>query len=289
VRPGSRLFTVAGVLAALMVQPALAQVTLMPDGPGTYAGGVDALDVRLDVSTDGDGATAARLTVSMDGTAVFEKRYDDLFAMFEVPVVQIAQIDPANGSREVFLSSYTGGAHCCNLVSAVTATASGDWTEVEIGQFDGGPVPENLTDRNGDGAAEFMTHDGRFLYQFASYAGSYAPPLILGVRGGERVDLTAEPDFEWHVRARLDRMGEIPAAGESRNSWLATHAATQLLLGEPDPLARADAEYDPDVNWGLEYCRDADVAIYDCPEAETAARPFPEALRLFLTETGYME
>lgn len=268
---------------------AQAQVTIEPDGPGAYAGRVGALDVALAVSSMSDTGTAAALSVTIDGNTVFEKRYDDLFAMFEVPLVQIAQIDPANDSREVFLSRYTGGAHCCNLVSALTATGSGTWTEVEIGQFDGGPAPENLADRNGDGAAEFMTHDGRFLYQFAPYAGSFAPPLVVGVRGGERIDLTADPDFKWHVRARLDRMGPIPAEGESRNSWLATHAAIQLLLGEPDPFARADAQYDPDVSWGLEYCRDADVSTYDCPEAQTALRPFPEALRLFLTETGYME
>ena len=40
---------------------------------------------------------------------------------FPAALVQITELDPNNPYPEVLLSSFTGGAHCCNEISVLTA------------------------------------------------------------------------------------------------------------------------------------------------------------------------
>ena len=55
--------------------------------------------------------------------------------------IQIAELDPNNPYPEVVVSFYTGGAHCCSSTSVVTSNADGsEWTVVDVGEFDGGPL-----------------------------------------------------------------------------------------------------------------------------------------------------
>ena len=276
----------AGVLAATL--PAAAQVLIEPDGAGSFEGRVGPLDVLVGVAASNERMFTADITVRVEGDIVFQRRDDEIFAPYSLPIAKIVEMDPQNDMREVFVAQYSGGAHCCTLVSVVTQTGDG-WGEVELGTFDGGLMLEDLRDVDFDGTNEFVAQDMRFLYQFAPYAGSYAPRQILGLRGGARADLSADAAFAPTMRAALDGLGAIPESGESRNSWLAAHTAIKLRLGDDDAFERADTEYDASVDWGMRVCADPGIHVNDCPDDRVETLAFPVALRRFLTETGYLE
>ncbi|MEO1746956.1 MAG: hypothetical protein AAFR13_10580, partial [Pseudomonadota bacterium] len=162
------------------------------------------------------------------------------------------------------------------------------WKKINFGSFDSRTDVGEFIDADFDGVHEIITYDDRFLYEFASYAGSWAPMRIFGVRDGQARDVTREPQFADVVRRSLDRMGELPDAREPRNSWLATYAATLVLLGEDDPLDFAVGSHDPSVEWGMVRCTVAEVD-YQCPEGKETVLDFEAALTDFLTRTGYLE
>ena len=277
------------VLAALALSSAVpaagAAVLIEPDGTGSWQAVWNNLAVELTLTGPVDDMYDARWRLLEDGTEVATEDEYDIFRIFEAPSLRLAELDPANDQRELVVTNYTGGAHCCTQVVVWTRTPSG-WKDVDLGAWDGGAMSEP-TDADNDGSAEFVTRDNRFLYEFASYAGSFAPPMILAVRGGEMVDVTRQKAFEWTLRSALDDMGPIPEAGEERNSWLATYAATLLLLGEADPLDYASSAFDPVPDWGMIACR---VEMTDglCPDGQEERLAFPEALRRFLTANGYL-
>ncbi len=280
-----RLFTTAALLICTLTS-SYAEVSIVPGQVGSYRVEWDGLVVELSVTGPVDEIYEATWRLSENGTEVATNNEYDIFRLFEAPSVKLVELDPANDQPELLVTNFTGGAHCCTQVVVHTKTANG-WKPVDLGAFDGGSLlsPEDM---DGDGAAEFKAVDDRFLYEFASYAGSAAPPMILAVRGGEKVDITRDPAFEWTLRSALDDLGTIPESGEERNSWLAAYAATLVLLGEADPLDYASSAYDPAPDWGMITCK---VEMQDgvCPDGQQERLQFPEALTRFLTANGYLE
>lgn len=281
---------VAGMFAATLPQAAAqAQILIEPEDVGTYGMAVGDTSVSLHVREAGDGIFEAVVSVTSDDETVFERTYDEMFSLFQSPILKLIEMDASNDTPELFVSRYSGGAHCCNLVSIVAKGADGQWTEIDAGAFDGDPAANYPHDVTGDGAAEMITLDNAFLYAFAPYAGSFAPTMVLALRDGAIVDVSAEPDYEYVMGAAVRNLGAMPEEGESRNSWLAAHSAMQLRLGADDPFALADKDYDPEPDWGTTFCRDEGTETYDCPEDRIGRTPFPVALRQFLSERGYME
>ncbi|MBN9059808.1 MAG: hypothetical protein J0H21_11570, partial [Rhizobiales bacterium] len=165
-----------------------------------------------------EGAKEATVTNSGITARVFQERRPQIDPDDDVPVLQvivngkmvlehvgtasgmsvpsmsasIVDIDPTNKSKEVYFSSYTGGAHCCSEVVVATETDKG-WVAVPVGAFDGDG--DYLQDLNDDGEAEIVTVDNNFLYTFDCYACSAAPLVIKSVRDGKLVDITTEPRF----------------------------------------------------------------------------------------------
>ncbi|MEO1747919.1 MAG: hypothetical protein AAFR27_04760 [Pseudomonadota bacterium] len=268
--------------------PAAAQpeATLQAFQEGIYSAATPDLGVLMELSAEDEGARTAIISVLENGVPVFKTERPDLFSLFYGPTVHIVEMDDTNDVPEVYISTYTGGAHCCNEIDILTKSASG-WREVDFGYYDGDPEALSPSDLNGDGQSEIKTFDNRFFYTFASYAGSSAPIQILGFENGAFANITANGDFEWEVRAGLDDMGTIPEAGEPRNSWLATYAAYLLTLGEADPLDYAVGAHDASVDWGMIRCTVPEVD-YSCPEGKSQNIGFEAALTEFLTETGYL-
>ena len=243
------------------------------------------ISVTVDVSGKEEDGLTADVKVSENGTQVLHQTYTDLFSPIALPEISFQEMDKGNDTKELFVSVWTGGAHCCTAISVYTKTSAG-WVALDAGAYDGDPLEP--VDADGDGQAEISTFDNAFLYQFSSYAGSFAPPKIIGVRNGAIADISAEPGFKPLFEAYLKDMGEIPAEGSDRNSWLAAQAATRLRLGEADALAMAAAEHDKAADWGLESCL---VEMTDgiCPEGKQTMLTFPEALSAFLQEHGYLK
>ena len=266
---------------------AMAQETKM-DGL-TYDIGRNAVRAAVSVSGNDNDGYVAKFTLSENGTIVANAEYTDIFSEYGLPEAKFVEMDNSNDELEVFVSRYTGGAHCCAEASVFTKSANG-WKQLQLGDFDGDPDGIAPQDVDYDGVSEVVTYDNAFLYYFTSYAGSHAPRQIWGIRNGEVVNLSADPAFASIHRAYLDEMGTIPDAGTDtggdRNSWLAAYAATLLLLGEPDPLDYADSAFDPNTDWELSEC--ADPAIEnDCPQDKVRKLTFPQALRKLLADAGY--
>jgi hypothetical protein len=206
----------------------------------------------------------------------------------DAPVsVQIAELDRSNPYPEVVVSFYTGGAHCCSDTSVVTSSADGsNWTTVELGEFDGGPLL--ATDLNRDGRYEFMTRDNGFLYAFACYACSEAPLQLFAIDDGTVKDVTHDPSFGPAHAAWLKSMiGNVPEEGSDVNGFLAGYVGEKILLGEgKQAWDLMLAHYDRESDWGLEICDKPLNEDGECPEGMVRLT-FPDALERMLNENGY--
>ena len=98
--------------------------------------------------------------------------------------LQVVDLD-ADGEPEVLVDIYTGGAHCCALTEILRFDAT-TYAPVESSW---GNIGYELKDLDGDGRPEFVTADDAFSYAFASFAGSFHPPLVLDY------DVTAKGSF----------------------------------------------------------------------------------------------
>lgn len=249
---------------------------------------VDAVTATVTLVTPSDPAFGymPTLAVAVDGVKVAEAVGAE--SDFEVPAAEasIAEIDPDNDYPEVYFASYSGGAHCCTTV--IVAEQVGDhWVVVPVGDFDGDG--DYLTDADGDGVAEIVTVDNRFLYQFDSYAASAAPLVVYTVRGGEVVDVTAEPRY---LAAQRDWLQQLEETVEPNDRWvsrgfLAGWLAQRIHLGE-GPAAWQELND----NWDFASDEGEDVCLTggepeDCEAANLKTVEFPERLRLYLTQNGY--
>jgi hypothetical protein len=199
----------------------------------------------------------------------------------------IAEIDPGNQSKEVYFTSFSGGAHCCSNV--IVAEAIGDkWVAVPIGDFDGDG--DFLDDLDKDGVAEIVTVDNRFLYQFDCYACSAAPLVIRTVRDGKAVDVTSDARYRKAHRDWLKQMeDEIdPAQRWSSPGFLAGWVAERARLGEgAAALKELDARWNLAKDEGEEVCLTGGEPE-NCARKNRTILKFPERLKLFLKQSGYL-
>jgi hypothetical protein len=227
------------------------------------------------------------LKVMVDGQTVLEVA--GVASGFDVPATEasIVEIDSGNDIPEVYFSSFSGGAHCCTSV-IVASSVGGEWVAVPVGDFDGGGG--YLDDVDGDGFAEIVTPDNRFLYQFDCYACSAAPLMIMTVRGGEAVDVSREPRFLATHRDWLRFLEENVDSSErwSQPGYLAGWVAAKIRVGEGEEAWSAlEANWDFAADQGEEVCLTGG-SIDECPPSSRAVLNFPGRLKLFLQQTGYL-
>jgi hypothetical protein len=246
----------------------------------------DGVVANVTVTGNDKDGHAALVAVSFEDYVVAVKAYTGIDSPLMRPQVSFVEIDGANTETEVFVSRWTGGAHCCAEITVFSQPDAGDWKTVEVGTFDGDPERYEPQDINGDGQLEIVAYDNAFLYQYSSYAGSYAPLKLLAVRDGAVVDVTRESQFRDAVQSDLDNLGDMPDMSSDRNAWLAAEAALLILLGDPAPFAKADILYDKTSDIGLLECTDG-ADPYDCPQDKVRRLEFPDALRQFLAANGY--
>lgn len=201
-------------------------------------------------------------------------------------VASIAEIDRANQAREVYFSSYSGGAHCCSEVVVATETAEG-WVAVPVGAFDGDG--EYLQDLNDDGQAEIVTVDNDFLYAFDCYACSAAPLVIKTVRDGKLVDITTEPRF---AQAHRNWLRQLEADSDPVERWkspgfLAGWVAASIRAGSgEEAFKQLRKHWDLASDSGEEACLNG-ADVDSCAPADRKNLKFPDRLKLFLDRHGY--
>jgi len=226
------------------------------------------------------------LQVTIGGRMVLDDA--GLASGMDVPAAtaSIAEIDPYRVGKEVYFSSYSGGAHCCSRVVVAESGPKG-WTPIEIGSFDGDG--DYLQDLDNDGVAEIVTTDNAFLYAFDCYACSAAPLVIRSVRDGQVIDVSAEPRFAKHQR---DWLAELEANADPGTRWsspgfLAGWVAQSVRAGSGPAAFKALLDHwDLAADAGEETCLSGDD-LDACPKRDRKLLKFPDRLKLFLNRHGY--
>ncbi|GGB27010.1 hypothetical protein GCM10011380_15770 [Sphingomonas metalli] len=186
----------------------------------------------------------------------------------------------------VILNSYSGGAHCCQHILVATPAAA-RIDVVDMGSWDGDTIawPRDLS---GDGIADFRISDNAFLYAFGCYACSYAPPRVLTIRQGRKVDISAEPGLRPLFAADLAQVRPLCLKGD--RAACAAYVADAARLGRTAyawrEMLRHYARQD---SWPLyTECRRRS-ADGSCPPDQTIRyATYPEALAAFLKRAGYI-
>jgi hypothetical protein len=224
--------------------------------------------------------------VSVDGKLVLEHVGSASGMSMPGMSASIAEIDPSNDSKEVYLSNYTGGAHCCSEIVVAEKTAKG-WVAVPVGAFDGDG--DYLQDLDNDGVAEIVTVDNKFLYAFDCYACSAAPLVIQTVRDGVVVDVTKEPRF---ASAHRDWLKQLEEGADPDQRWkspgfLAGWVSQSIRAGEGEQAFQAlQKRWDSKTDEGEEVCLTG-PDIDACRKQDLKVLKFPERLKLFLDQNGY--
>jgi hypothetical protein len=155
------------------------------------------------------------------------------------PSVHVRDLD-GNGTPEVLLDLFTGGAHCCSIAQVyepdlthVGATIA--YTRFEYGF---GNASYKVTDLDGDGTPEFKSADDAFAYLLSSYAESGFPVKILHWTSGGFTDVTR--DFPalvrkdaayWFKHYRKDIRRKAPFDSPGKGAFTA-YIADEYLLGD---------------------------------------------------------
>lgn len=192
--------------------------------------------------------------------------------------VSFADLD-SDGTSEVVVQTYSGGAHCCTTYKVYTWDGN-DFVMAQLGPGDGSGG--EFKDINNDGITEFLTFDQSFLYTFSSYAGSFPPSIILSFRDGQFVEVTRQyPErlrsVAWQMYLAIRRNDYNP------NGMLAGYVAQKILLGEFEEgweFMLVHYSRDPDMEYNI-YSDDGEV-IGRHPN-------FPAALQAFLMDMGYLD
>ena len=282
-----------GTLAA--AQPALRTVPLGtqivwthaddPD-PAQYRSGPVTLALRWEPDPEFQDMVRPVLKVAIPGHAPIEVGGSTTSGLFE----HRATVGRWDGERPyVLFESYTGGAHCCNAVQVVIPD-EGRLAVVDLGSWDGDRIgrPEDV---DGDGRIDFVFVDNAFLYAFASYAESFAPPQILNIVDGAPVDVSARPGFRpLFEEARVDARRACIRPEGSGNGACAAYVAAAARVGRfEEAWAEMLQHHDRDSEWGLEQGCQVALSDRECPEGQTIRfASYPDALRHFLIERGYI-
>jgi hypothetical protein len=253
------------------------------------SGGVD-LTLRGRPDADSPDLIRPVLTVAMPGFTPVEAEGADTPASFDHRVT-VGRWDATR--PYVLFQSYSGGAHCCTQIQVIYPE-SGRLQIVDLGEWDSGYWDALPVDRNGDGRLDFEFVDNAFLYAFASYADSSAPPLIMNIDGDRTVDVSRDPGFRPLYERAMAAEREAclrPEGGRTPNGACAAYVAAAARAGQ---FERAWAlmlrAYDRNSDWELpSSCRTA-LVDYRCPEGqEVTFDNYPDALRSFLVDHGYID
>lgn len=274
----SALYVLCAAAAIAFPAAATPEIAIDHDTPTFQNREISSGKVKVSVSYDGKNNQGlneennVRYTLYYDG----QEKVRETTSTFTVGNVSLQDLD-SNGTPEVIVETYSGGAHCCTEHTVYTWRGN-TFTSAKLGPSDGNGGA--FKDLNGDGRMEFVTYDNSFLYTFDAYAGSFPPSVILSYRNGNFEDVTRQ--YPQYLRGIAWQMYQTIEQNGAGNGVLAGYVAQKILLGEFEQgwqfmLAR----YDRNSDWGFE--------IYDRNSNVIGRHPdFPNALRAFLIDTGYL-
>lgn len=202
--------------------------------------------------------------------------------------VGIGRMAPGDEAPTVLIAGYSGGAHCCATLQAVSLV-DGKPVSTLLPMKDGEPVDRFPRDVDRDGTIDLEWLDDSLRYAFSSGAASWSVPRIYHVRRGALVDVSRNPGFARIYRELAEQtLGACRSDADERNGACAAHAYVRAIQGDPEDGIRTAAAFASDSDW---YPLDCTVDYVDdlCPEGkERQFAGFEDALRWIMRENGYL-
>lgn len=277
-RSRKRTIALLALLVAITVMPPARADTVIEwsrdkDGPQkSYR--VDGLQLTVSAKENNDGE-GPRVDVTAPGGAS-TTIYGVTPSPSDYPVqLRVTRLDPAHSEADVMFGSFSGGAHCCTAIK-VLSLINNTWRVADLGQWngDGMPAPQ---DPSGTGKPALVFGDNAFLYAFASYAESAAPPKILRVENGKEIDVSADPVYRPLFRQSMAETKELCTKGG--NGGCAAYVASAARLGlDEEAWGFMLRHYDRHSDWDMSFCG---------PAGNAKCASFPQALDSFLRQNGY--
>lgn len=249
------------------------------DGPKTFK--IDGARLSFSKAKNRDGDYVARIELGAPALEPVTLTTDasglELSVAFDV-----FPIDPKNSKKDVLLSWFTGGAHCCGQTD-VASLVDGRWKIADLGAWNGANLERRPRDIDGDGAPDFVFGDDRFLYVFDAYAGSVSPRRVFNVVRGAMVERSKEaPFFALHQEdaAEYERL-----CRERNNSPCAAYVAASAILGKYGEAWKFMlSHYDRKSDWDITVCEGPDAGC----GAEKTEKDLAAALPVLLKRWGYV-
>ena len=220
----------------------------------------------------------AIVTIAAPGLGPFRVETDNKSSSFRIGIVRFDRRDSRPG---VVIENDSGGSAGDMRLQIVIPEGTGfrtlwlpasDRTPLQNG------LPKHLADLSGDGRIDLVLGDGRFGYRFGCGACTPRPPRVFTLRGGQPVDVSREPAYARIYREDMARLRPVCMSDRpERNGACAAYVADAARIGrfeEAWALMLRHHERDPGKR---------------AAAAETDTdRSFPDSLRAFLKQTGYI-
>lgn len=235
----------------------------------------------------------ALITVTAPGLPPFRLVSEDQASFVRIAVVRF---DRRSSRPGVLVDNQWGGS--AGLTAAtVIEPMPGGYRAVPVERRAGerlleGELADNPVDRSGDGVVDLVMTDPAFDQAFGCNGCTPRPPVVLTIRDGKSIDISAEPSVRAVFADDLGARRAICLSGQhDRNGNCAAYLADAARLGQFAAAWREMlAHYERECSWTRwQDCRDPGDAHGDRPaDATTRFRGFPESVRAFLVAAGYI-
>jgi hypothetical protein len=281
------MWAAIAVVAAMLAAPAhAAPLKTWTAGDKVNSFTFDGLTLTFGEGRDADGAVVPGAQLKASGTTPFtiagQAGTNPVTAQWAV-----VRLDPHNALPQVLFVSNSGGAHCCDRYLVVEKLPTG-WTAFDLGLWNDGELAGIPVDVDGDKIPDIVLSDDRFLYAFDSYVASRSPPIVINVVNNAVQDVSKEPRFRALYLKDMAKTKDQCAA--HMNGVCAAYVADAARAGTFDAAwAFMLANYDKGSTWTYPTrCEGKRNANGDCQGKTLKPRDYPESLRWFLEDHGYI-
>ena len=286
---GRRVLTSRMLASCVKSSEAGGTVAKLPDGPVLAqwdakqgARTVETGGLSLSFTSVGAAGEVPHPQITLRGIGVPTEVIDlkDAEASYGV-AYGVLRLDPDHAAKDVLISGYAGGAHCCS-VNAIASLVQGQWKLVMPGKFDGYYMKYAPVDLNHDGVPDFAIPDNAFYYRFTDYADSAAPDRFYRLDDGRWVDESTSPSFRPIYIQEMARYE--PGCRLGHHGLCAAYVAAGARAGQFQSAWRFMlAHINKTSTWD----------IPDCPpdngDCNATTRDYVGALARFLRLQGYIE
>lgn len=205
------------------------------------------LEIKLSKRLVDDDQSAPIAIGSYKGKPAFNIELSDNPA--EKPASQVALIwlDPKSSMPQVVFTYFWQGAHCCTVTKIASLNDAGIWHVIDGDSLDSDACYD-FEDLDNAGFNYLVSVDQRFLYEFDSYAGSFAPMRIHRLVGDKLVDVTSDPKFRHRLLQSLYSEEDMTSQGDdvwhSNGSWRAGSQVPYLVGQGTDAWSKMLSNYD---------------------------------------------